>query len=395
MDALCDRELLRQKLPFSANEQIAVLRTLATERAIGAIPNTELLQLAMAEVRPSLDSASLQDAVEKFKSHPLLEKSRSDDIWRFKQDQIGIVLIAAQLVAWDQDKVARFISKAQFEAGARQDVGSTIVDLLKGQRRSDETISRLEELCRDLRSVHGDARSPADEGCRLAAIVALIAVERFLPKGSSHQERTASLLAVCGKEVSGLTFGGTIARHDFSGVSFVGCRFERVTWANCKFDRNTTFKYCHFIGGIPPTHCSGFGMITLVECRLDPDADAIFNSARVKEGQKRYSVDDLRSDMTSVLNKFLVKGGIGLKTITEDNLKKGPISASRHRDDILEVLGIMVLTKHTISGGLYGYHVRDEAAESMKFYGANNVFTGRVREAFETLQGRLPLRQRE
>jgi hypothetical protein len=82
MDALCERELLRQKLPFSAREQIAVLRTLAIEKTVGATANTELLQLAMAEVRPSLDPASLHDAVEKLKSHPLIEKSpRLGNLW--------------------------------------------------------------------------------------------------------------------------------------------------------------------------------------------------------------------------------------------------------------------------------------------------------------------------
>jgi hypothetical protein len=391
MDALCEREWLRQKLPFSAKEQISVLRTLATEKAIGATANTELLQLAMAEVRPSLDAASLQDAIEKFKSHPLLEKSRAEDVWRFKQEQIGIVLVATQLVDWSRDRIGRFIAKATFEAGARQDVGSTIVDLVKGRRKEDETVARLQEICTDLRSVYEGARAPADEGRRLAAVVALIAVERFRPKGSTHQERTASLLAVCGPEIAGLAFAGTIARHDFSDVSFSGCRFERVTWANCKFNRNTLFRFCHFIGGIPPAHCSGFGTVTLIDCRLDPEADAIFNSARVKEGQRRYSVDDLRNDMASVLNKFIIKGGIGLKTITEDNLGKGSVGASRHRDDILEVLGALVLMKHTISGGVSGYNVREDAIEAVKFYAANNVFTGRVREAFERLQDRLAL----
>jgi hypothetical protein len=342
-------------------------------------------------VRPSLDPASLQDAVEKLKSHPLLEKSRTDDRWRFKQEQIGIVLIAAQLVDWSSERIGRFIAKARFEAGARHDVGSTIVDLVKGHGREDETIGRLKEICRELRSAHEDARLPADEGCRLAAIVALIAVERFRPKGSTHQERTESLLAVCGPEITGLVFSGTVARHDFSGVLFVACRFERVTWANCKFDRSTTFRHCHFIGGIPPAHCSGFGMITLADCRLDPEADAAFNSARVKEGQRKYSVDDLRSDMTSVLNKFIIKGGIGLKTVTEANLRKGSIGASRHRDDVLEVLGTIVLMKHSISGGLSGYNVREDACEAVKFYAANNVFTGPVREAFEKLRARLSL----
>jgi hypothetical protein len=171
-----------------------------------------------------------------------------------------------------------------------------------------------------------------DEGCRLAAMVTLIAVEQILPRGSVRPDRTKLFLTLCAPgAVTRLHFIGTIARYDFRNVVFEQCRFERVTWAKCRFDETTILKDCQVIGGGPPAHCEGFGSIQLTDCRVDPEADAIFNSVRVKEGRKKYSVDDLRNDLTSVLNKFVIKGGVGLKTISEDNLKKGPISASRYR----------------------------------------------------------------
>jgi hypothetical protein len=41
----------------------------------------------------------------------------------------------------------------------------------------------------------------------------------------------------------------------------------------------------------------------------------MINGVRVKEGRKKYSVDELKSDVSSVLSKFVIKGGVGLKTI--------------------------------------------------------------------------------
>jgi hypothetical protein len=57
----------------------------------------------------------------------------------------------------------------------------------------------------------------------------------------------------------------------------------------------------------------------------------------------------------------------------------------------MDVLKGTVLEEHHISGGLAGFHVRDDASEAVKFYAANNVFTGALREAFEKLQKRLGL----
>jgi len=82
---------------------------------------------------------------------------------------------------------------------------------------------------------------------------------------------------------------------------------------------------------------------------------------------------------------------VGLKTINELHLNRGTIGASRHRDEIMEVLGSTILESHKISGGITGYNVRADAVEAVKFYAANNVFTGPIREAFDRLRLRLSL----
>jgi hypothetical protein len=391
IEALCQREALRQQLPFTGKEQVDILRTFAVEVAEGGTPNTELLELSMGVVRPTLDLASRQGAIEKLKSHPLFEKDISRDLWDFKQEQVRILLLAEELVTWKKAKTARFVNKARLDAGTWQDLGTTIVELNAGSLGEDKALKQLEQIVAILSSPRESNGSPqTNAGSRLAGIIALNTVERFFRKGSSHKDRAQALVRLCGGEcVRYLTLSGTVDRYDFSGIRFEQCRFERVLWANCEFDSTTIFHKCDFIGGVSPARCTGLGNVDLQDCGQDPEVEAIFNNERVKEGRKKYSSDDLRADIHSVISKFIIKGGIGLKSIESRNLAKGSISASRHRDVILEVLTSLVLESHQISGAGDGYNVRKEALEAIRFYAANNVFTGPLRAAFEKLQKQL------
>lgn len=394
IEALCEREVLRQNLPFNAKQQIEVFRTFITDVVLGESPSSLLLEVSMSEVRPNLDEDSIRSSIEKLKSHPLLELDKTEDVWRFKQEQIGIVLLAYQIVKWSQDDVSNFMGRAKLKPDALQDLGTTIVGILVNQSTQQEAVARL----RDVIAAMTISAAPAEEiggkagdGSRLAALVALNAVEYYHPKGKPHLERTERLLEILGgKSIRLLSFTGTIARFDFRGVTFDQCRFERVTWANCKFDETTIFKSCLFAGGIPPVYCEGFGSVQLVSPRLDPEAEAVFNNARVLEGKRSYSVDDLRNDVNCVINKFITKGGVNLRNVEEHLLTKGPISVSPHRDKIIGVLKDMVFKKQ----GGYGdaeewYRIRKSAVESVKFYAANNVFTGRLQEAFDRLRVEL------
>lgn len=395
LEALCQREVLRQQLPFTAEEQMSIFRTFAMEVAEGALPNTELLELSMAVAKSSLDSASIKSTVDKLKSHPLVEKSTSEDTWAFKQEQIRILLLADQIVKWSGDRVQRFIAKSKFDPASWQDLASMIVGIISHEPDEETALNRLQQIIRTMSPERGSDSgylTSGDDGSKLAGVLAISAVERFLPHGKSHQERAKLLLRLCGVEsIRDLNFTGTIARYDFCSVTFERCRFERITWANCKFNEETTFRQCQFAGGVPPVHCDNFGSVRLIDCLLDPEAEAVFNRERVREGRRKYSLEDLRSDIDSVIHRFIIKGGIGLKTVESSTLLRGPISGSRYRDEIMDVLKSTVLEEHHISGGLAGFHVRDDASEAVKFYAANNVFTGALREAFEKLQKRLGL----
>ena len=150
------------------------------------------------------------------------------------------------------------------------------------------------------------------------------------------------------------------------------------------------FRYCHFVGGNPPLHCEGLGSATVeLSCRLDSEAESLFNSARVKEGRRDYSEADLRADVASVFDKFIIKGGIGIKTVDENNLGRGAISVSRFKNEILAAIGAIVEEHHISGTSKRGFNIRDEAREAMKFYATNNVFTGPLRDIYDQLKRKL------
>ena len=177
----------------------------------------------------------------------------------FETGTIRILLLADQIVKWSGDRVQRFIAKSKFDPASWQDLASMIVGIISHEPAEETALKRLQQIIRAMspeRDSDSGYLTSGDDGSRLAGVLAISAVERFLPHGKSHQERGRLLLRLCGVEsIRDLNFTGTIARYDFCNFTFERCRFERVTWANCKFNEETTFRQCQFAGGVPPVHC--------------------------------------------------------------------------------------------------------------------------------------------
>jgi hypothetical protein len=394
VEALCQREIARQDLPFSVNEQLEILRQLATETSVGEKPDTSLLSFILCYVKQTLDSRSTTGVIEKLMSHPLIFKD-SSDLWGFRQEQIRILLLADQLVRSTDQDARKFTERAKLSPGARQDLGEMVVELIQLEVDLADRPARIRRLINAISSRSGALEShdsPTNCGARLAAVIALAAVEKMMPAGNSRSDRATMIKDLFGGgRVLGAVFVGTIARYDFSDFEFGNCVFERVTWANCKFNGATKFEGCEFIGGAVPTHCEGLGTVGLVDCRMDIEAESTFKLALIRDGRRSYSLEDLTEDIKAVIDKFIIKGGIGLKTIERRNLSRGTIASSRHRDRIIALIMSRLLEEHHISGPGKGYHVAESAVESIKFYAANNVFIGPLRDLFEELQTELGL----
>ena len=389
---LCERESLRQQLPFDGATQIEIFKVFAKEIAEGAQPTTSFLRLCVQTARESLHSKNLDQAIEAFKSHPLLRKVPDQDLWSFSQEQILIGLLALQIEAWNDAETRSFLNKSSLEPDRLHDLGALVVDLLRMEYETDSKIIRLRRILERLSIEWQEAFRPGfvvQDGRRLAGIISLLAVERLSPGGSTQHERAQMLQSlVGGRTISRIFFSGTISRFDFSGMTFSSCLFDRVAWVNCKFDERTTFESCKFHGGIPAERCVGLGAVQRTNCKLDPEAEKVFASVEVAEGRRSYTEADLRNDFHSLITRFIIPGGIGLKTVASQHLEKGSFGHSKYRKDILEVFKSLVIDEHHM-GKTGGFHIRAAAEDAVKFYASNNVFTGPLDEAFGKLSKKI------
>jgi hypothetical protein len=380
MEAFCHRDVLRQELPLNSEQQMSLLRNIATEIGRGAEVTSELFNICIAETAKNLSDEECKMCLERLQPHPLLTYNANSETWQFKEAQIMNTLLADQIVRWEHDQIARFVPQLHMDPAVLQDLGEMIVDLAG---------SAATDLAAEIKRII--AALCSGKGGRLGSVVALMAIERLLPHGSTLRERSDLLVKLCGGEsIQQLDFTGTIARFDFSNAQFRECRFENVSWANCRFSNRTVFNRCEFVGGFLAGRVDGFGTVTLKDAKLDQAASRCFNAARVSEGHRTYAVEDLREDLQALIGKFVSKGGVALKTVTSQNLMKGGIGSSRHKDEIVSAFIGSVLEEHHVSGRRdKGYHVRASAEESVRFYAANNVFTGPLREVFDRLQRKL------
>ena len=262
---------------------------------------------------------------------------------------------------------------------------------LTEKKVGDRELARLVQGLVSTSSLRGGG-SRSQEGCALGIAIGLRAVDKSMPQGSLREERRRKLEYYCGNEpFRGLFVAGTVTAMDFSGVVFSQCYFDQVVWARCRFDEGTIFENCRFVGG-DAFNCRGFGLASLANTALDPSARAWIAAVQVREGRRQYAAGDLESDVRTILDKFVGKGGLGLRTVARRNLSTGPIQMSPHRDDILKELVGSIIEEHTISGSAsVGYHVAEAAVPAVRFYMENNVFTGPIKVAYERLLRRLNL----
>jgi hypothetical protein len=392
IESLCDREKLRQQLPYNGAEQMDVLQRFASEAAAGQDPNTALLELVLEQVRSDLDKRARESVLEKLKSHPLIVWDSSSDRWTFREEQIRIAFLAAEIATANKLQLSHFLTKMAPDPTARYDLGEMVVDVIRVETQPQQVIEKLRGLLEMMATGPTsplDVGAPTGEGPALAAVIALYAVDKLAPLGSDHRERTETLLRLAGPSaITGLRFAGSIARYDFRGAAFHSCTFDRVTWVNCQFDAKTVFRRCHFVGGASSPQSTGIAEISTPDSTKDEEADQWFNRVQINEGRKKYGEEELRGDINLFIKKFVLKGGLGLRGVKEKDIFKGPLGQARHREEILSVLASTVLELHGQPGNR-GYDIRRSASEDVRFYTTNNVMTGALREAFDRLKRKL------
>lgn len=394
MTQLCERERVRQTLPITASEQIEALKEFVAAVAQGAEPTSDLLGAAIGGVAERIGSEQRRQCINLMQSHPLLVRPKSNsDRWEVTQEQVMVLLLSRWLIDRAQHKdveqLRAFSNSAKLSDGVSGDIAETIAQFTRGLPDSQMQVADVIASFLSLEQLADvSVRQPWLR--RLATLVALRAVDQASPRGTAHSERAKSLRSYFpAGRLSYLEFTGAIARMDFSGIEFTCCRFENVRWADCSFSESTSFRRCHFVGG-SAAYCRHLGIAIWENVTGDEEGNNFVSTVRIADGNKEYTSEDLRYDLAAILNKFIINGGVGLRTVRRTHLLSGPIRVAANRDEILDVLSKHIFEEHHISGtSEKGINIRSAAVASIKFYAANNVFIAPLGLVFDELKHRL------
>lgn len=395
-DQLCLREQLRHGWPLNSQQQIEALTEFAVETYSGQSPNSELLRLCVEQAGEGIASSDLDVIMDKLTVHPIIHlKTATSDTWEFRHEAIAVSLLTARLVSVDVISFIRVAESLRMTEDLCADVARTCIELISMPPSANwesfiiERAKRVFEVVPD----NVDAECFRGNTARLLTAIIMAGVEKVAPRGSDRKERALTLLRLSGHNaLKGLVLSSVTPAFDFSGLRFEKCLFDGNTWVNCDFSEGTVFDRCVFAGGFQPEYCRGFGSAVFLDCRRDVDAESWISAEQIKEGKRSYTSEDLKKDIHDFLYRFTVRGGTGFRPLSIDHLTRGRVGRSKFGEQIVAILNRHILDIHHIPGsGTKGIHVRESAADSVRFYMHNNVLTGPLRMAYDELIAKLKI----
>lgn len=406
MEALCQREMKRQKLPINAKEQLQILRLFVEEVSCGSRPTSQTLRDIITVCADNLTDTQISSLVGEGKSkygslqdHALIQRITGRDEWEFKHEQIYFNLLAEQIISYARDKsyesLRGFFDRLRVTGSLLDDLATSMVEQIcapyEAEGIRNKALDIIDALLKCCSPVGKSAEQNRNE-LVLATTIAFNTLNQLCPIGKERIERTDEFIRCFPeRQLANLQFRGTISNMDFGHVSFVNCRFDNVIWANCRFSEKTVFEKCSFLGG-KIVHCELFGKVQFRKSFFDSSSEAIVNAEKISVGEKEYTRDTVRKDMTNVLDKFFIRDGVGLKTVHEDNLARGLIGKSIHKDTIIEIMSKRILEKHAVSSiSGHAFKIQDGAKDSVLNYINNGVFTGVLSEAYGEICKKLKL----
>lgn len=402
MKSLCQREQTRQKLPINADVQLEIFREMAEAIACGEKITTPLLYEIVGICATGIDTRMIDDLVSgskdkrgSFHDHPLVRKDMATEEWVFVHEQLFYNLLAEQILLYTTggaESLHNLFTRISTTIKLRTlilEIATCLVAQITAIPEEDAALKKIADVIQALlgcSKAGTDIHDSVKLEKLLCSTIALLSVNYYMPPGCPRKDRTDFLKKIVqSPSIEGIHFNGSISSMDFAETTFKNCRFDNVMWANCKFSETTVFESCHFLGG-NIQKCEGFGLSHWKREVFDSEASALINAERIAAGKKRYSEENLRADIDSVIKKFIPKEGVGMKTVIEEHIGSGIISKSIHRDKITSALIRFLFEKHNVSGVTgAGYHVKETAKQCVAHYAINGVYTGPLNEVYQEL----------
>jgi len=397
MEALCQREQVRQKLPLDATSQLSVLREFATITARGEERNSETLRMVLG-VNADLELSQIEELVKnpaKLKDHPLINFRKNSDTWLFTQDQIEYVLLAEQILdlcldSQKNDQLALLLNDAEFTKALQTEVATTMVQQIFESKRTG-ALDFCKEIIAKMSSLYSPPQAnDSATGCyQFAGRLALLAASRAYSKGTDRTERTGALLNLLPQgQLIGVQFVGTMSGLDLRDLTISNCHFDTVTFANCRFSSMTDFNNCRFTD-LRVSNCEQFGQVTWSKSnRFDEQSRNLIEAELVTAGRKGYSAENLVADLDCLIRKFLPRETSGFKNIEERNLSRGLIAHSVHKNYIIDYFKRNFLDSRPVAGKAL-FSVIMGARPDFVFYLSNGMHTGKLAMLKDDLMRKL------
>jgi hypothetical protein len=138
------------------------------------------------------------------------------------------------------------------------------------------------------------------------------------------------------------------------------------------------------------THCEDFAEIRMVNVQTDEDGRRFVDAEAIRKGKKKYTQENLKRDLYVALEQFIGKGGVGFKTVDTALFGRGKISASPHKDKILNEIKTRLLDEHHISSGSgKALSISEQSKDSVRALMSNNMFTDLLVDLFNSLESKL------
>lgn len=392
--AHCDRELVRHGLQLSSQQQLDILESFVYETVQNEPATSDTMSFAIKSVVHDLSDETISATLEKMAPHALVVREKGE--WAIRQTQVRMALLASKLIKMTKDKsecklLQTFSSKAQLDSGEVVDLAAMIFSVASWGKAAPDALECVRLIIQSFFEASESSIDGLKEQVlrRLSTALAFRAIEAD-KQAKNHIDRAKMLASLFpNKQLAGVVLFGGVSRYDFLGFTFEKCIFDSVRWANCKFGQDTIFRNGRLLGG-SATHCTGLENINMQNMQTDEEGRRFIETEAILKGKKKYTEDNLKNDLYAALEQFIGKGGVGFKAVELSVYGRGKISASPHKDKILDEIKNQLLGEHHVSAGSKkALALSDEAKDSVRAMMSNNIITGVLLGLFNNLKSKL------
>lgn len=381
---LCMREDVRQTLEIGWESQFKIFEELAEVLAVdGCVPAASLLVLV--QIYAPIDAPSAEYLVGrggqkgKLSYHPLL--SENDNGWSFTQVPVFHYFLARrvlnQLETQAHAALQQFLGRLASNKQLPFELAAALVDLIAGrpdwQKRSLRVVNELTHL--------------ENAAANRSAVATSLAVQIANKKAANRKQKTTLLGELLGHPtITKRHFMDALTSFDFRDTHFVDCHFVHVTFMRCEFDHSTRFSGCTFVGVSARQSDQIAQAIFDESCVLNFELKRQVMAASPDRVALHYTADDLHEDFIVALHQLMPTESAVVTRVLQSDLSRGRVKGSPFREDIVSAIIKFALEPERESSGPTTYVIRKTALPALKFFRANGVLTGALRDAWDLVE---------